>query len=92
VAQQEGEAIQAIPGRGRCRRWHAGHPAPSALINQAAEKEGRRDRAIDLNPYDDVTFPLGGRAAAIRSRHVVHHHREGCNEFCSFCVVPYAWP
>ena len=43
---------------------------------------------IDLNPYDDVTFPLG---VARRSDPVKAYVTiiEGCNEFCSFCVVPY---
>jgi tRNA-2-methylthio-N6-dimethylallyladenosine synthase len=43
---------------------------------------------IDLNPYDDVSFPLG-----IAKREESHKAYvtiiEGCNEFCAFCVVPY---
>ena len=43
---------------------------------------------IDLNPYDDVSFPLG-----IARREEPHKAYvtiiEGCNEFCAFCVVPY---
>ena len=43
---------------------------------------------IDLNPYDDVSFPLG-----IAKRDEPHKAYvtiiEGCNEFCAFCVVPY---
>jgi tRNA-2-methylthio-N6-dimethylallyladenosine synthase len=41
-----------------------------------------------LNPYDDVTFPLGvtRRSDPLKAYVTII---EGCNEFCSFCVVPY---
>jgi len=43
---------------------------------------------VDLNPYDDVSFPLG-----VAKRQDPHRAYvtiiEGCNEFCAFCVVPY---
>src|SRR4051812_37572063 len=43
---------------------------------------------VDLNPYDDVSFPLG-----VAKRTEPHKAYvtiiEGCNEFCAFCVVPY---
>ena len=43
---------------------------------------------VDLNPYDDVSFPLGvvRRAEAHKAYVTII---EGCNEFCAFCVVPY---
>jgi len=48
----------------------------------------RTSARIDLNPYDDVSFPLG-----VARRQDAHRAYvtiiEGCNEFCAFCVVPY---
>jgi len=43
---------------------------------------------IDLDPYDDVTWPLGvtRRSDPVKAYVTII---EGCNEFCSFCVVPY---
>ncbi len=43
---------------------------------------------IDLNPYDDVSFPLGiaRREDPVKAYVTII---EGCNEFCAFCVVPY---
>ena len=42
----------------------------------------------DLNPYEDVSFPLGvtRRVDPVKAYVTII---EGCNEFCSFCVVPY---
>jgi tRNA-2-methylthio-N6-dimethylallyladenosine synthase len=43
---------------------------------------------VDLNPYDDVSFPLG--VARREDPHKAYVTIiEGCNEFCAFCVVPY---
>jgi tRNA-2-methylthio-N6-dimethylallyladenosine synthase len=43
---------------------------------------------IDVNAYEDVSFPLGiaRRADPVKAYVTII---EGCNEFCSFCVVPY---
>ena len=46
------------------------------------------DPIIDISAYDDVTFPLGvtRRSDPVKAYITII---EGCNEFCSFCVVPY---
>ena len=43
---------------------------------------------LDVNAYDDVTWPLGvtRRSDPVKAYVTII---EGCNEFCSFCVVPY---
>jgi tRNA-2-methylthio-N6-dimethylallyladenosine synthase len=48
----------------------------------------RQAPRIDVNPYDDVSFPLGvaRRHDPVKAYVTII---EGCNEFCSFCVVPY---
>jgi tRNA-2-methylthio-N6-dimethylallyladenosine synthase len=86
VAQQEGEAIlkrspgvaDVILGTQAIRRL-------PMLVEQAA---AQRRPVVNLDPYDDVTFPLGvtRRADPLKAYITII---EGCNEFCSFCVVPY---
>ncbi len=43
---------------------------------------------IDINPWDDVTFPLGitRRTDPVKAYVTII---EGCNDHCAFCVVPY---
>jgi len=86
VAQQEGSEIlkrsqgiaDVIVGTQAIRRL-------PMLVDQAAAS---RKPVINLDPYDDVTFPLGvtRRADPVKAYVTII---EGCNEFCSFCVVPY---
>ena len=58
------------------------------LVDQADQRGGAPSALIDLDPYDDVTFPLGmtRRGDPVKAYVTII---EGCNEFCSFCVVPY---
>jgi tRNA-2-methylthio-N6-dimethylallyladenosine synthase len=99
VAQQEGEAIlrrsrgiaDVIVGTQAIRRL-------PMLVEQAAKQTGKtgtgaseghiRVPIIDLDPFEDVTFPLGvtRRSDPVKAYVTII---EGCNEFCSFCVVPY---
>jgi tRNA-2-methylthio-N6-dimethylallyladenosine synthase len=91
VAQQEGEAIfTRSPGvAGVVVGTQAIRRLPM-LVEQAARQRasGLFSGAIDLSPLDDVTWPLGvtRRADPVKAYVTII---EGCNEFCSFCVVPY---
>src|SRR5947207_8988039 len=99
VAQQEGEkllarsnghVIDVLIGTQSLKRL-------PMLVSSAREVAAGRGLAavgpsslgprIDLNPYDDVSFPLG-----VARREDPHRAYvtiiEGCNEFCAFCVVP----
>jgi tRNA-2-methylthio-N6-dimethylallyladenosine synthase len=87
VAQQEGESIfKRSPG---VADIVVGTQAIRRLPMLAEQALGqRRQRLLDLNPYEDVTFPLGimRRSDPVKAYVTII---EGCNEFCSFCVVPY---
>ena len=98
VAQQEGEHLHTrapgvtdvILGTRALRRLPMLVEQAVARRPEAAPGDHRRalQPLLDLNPYDDVTFPLG---VARRSDPVKAYVTiiEGCNEFCSFCVIPY---
>ena len=87
VAQQEGAAIlkrsagiaDVVVGTQAIRRL-------PMLVEQAATRHA--PPVLDLDPHDDVTFPLGvtRRSDPVKAYVTII---EGCNEFCSFCVVPY---
>jgi tRNA-2-methylthio-N6-dimethylallyladenosine synthase len=90
VAQQEGDAIlkrspgvtDIVIGTQAIRRL------PMLVLEAQNAPAGRRKPIVDLQLYDDVTFPLGvtHRTDPVKACVTII---EGCNEFCSFCVVPY---
>ena len=87
VAQQEGESllrntnghvIDVVVGTQRLK-----------MLPVLVEKAARSAFAsVDINPWDDVTFPLGitRRTDPVKAYVTII---EGCNDFCAFCVVPY---
>jgi tRNA-2-methylthio-N6-dimethylallyladenosine synthase len=90
VAQQEGSkifgrsnAVDVVIGTQNLKRL-------PMLVTEAVERP--RSKAsrpvIDLDPIEDVSFPLGiaRRADPVKAYVTII---EGCNEFCAFCVVPY---
>lgn len=85
VAQQEGDKLLQR------------HPSIDVVVGTQATKQlpallslsrDSRQPHVDVNPYEDVSFPLGLAKPSDPVRAWVTII-EGCNEFCSFCVVPY---
>ena len=94
VAQQEGGAlskrsnlIDVIVGTQSLKQLPA-LVAQAMAAAKAADDDEQPAPLIDVNPYEDVSFPLGlaRRQDPVKAYVTII---EGCNEFCSFCVVPY---
>ena len=86
VAQQEGAALlKRSPG---VADIIVGTQAIKRLPMLVERAEAARRPVVDLDPFEDVTFPLGvtRRSDPVKAYVTII---EGCNEFCSFCVVPY---
>jgi tRNA-2-methylthio-N6-dimethylallyladenosine synthase len=87
VAQQEGAAllkatnghvIDVVVGTQRIKQL-------PVLVERAEQSPFAE---VDVNPWDDVTFPLGitRRTDPVKAYVTII---EGCNDHCAFCVVPY---
>ena len=85
VAQQEGEKLLK---RDTSIDVVVGTQALKQLTGAVKSAEEHRSKVVDIRPYDDVSFPLGTAKPSDPTRAWVTII-EGCNEFCSFCVVPY---
>jgi tRNA-2-methylthio-N6-dimethylallyladenosine synthase len=85
VAQQEGSALLR---RGRNVDVIVGTQSLKQLPFLIDESLSRGGARIDINPHDDISFPLGVAKYSDPVRAWVTII-EGCNEFCAFCVVPY---
>ncbi|MFN8063894.1 MAG: tRNA (N6-isopentenyl adenosine(37)-C2)-methylthiotransferase MiaB [Vicinamibacterales bacterium] len=86
VAQQEGDALlKRSPG---VADVIVGTQAIKRLPMLVERAQAVRRPVVDLDPFEDVTFPLGitRRGDPVKAYVTII---EGCNEFCSFCVVPY---
>jgi tRNA-2-methylthio-N6-dimethylallyladenosine synthase len=88
VAQQEGTqilrrstAVDVVMGTQNLKRL-------PVLVQDAAARGAGTDAVVDVDPLDDVSFPLGVARRHDRLKAYVTII-EGCNEFCAFCVVPY---
>jgi tRNA-2-methylthio-N6-dimethylallyladenosine synthase len=85
VAQQEGENLLK---RDSSIDVILGTQSLKSLPRLLEASRERRTLQIDIAPHDDVSFPLGvaRHSDPVRAWVTII---EGCNEFCSFCVVPY---
>jgi tRNA-2-methylthio-N6-dimethylallyladenosine synthase len=86
VAQQEGESLlKRSPG---VADVIVGTQAIRRLPMLVERATADRRPVVALEPYDDVSWPLGvtRRSDPVKAYVTII---EGCNEFCSFCVVPY---
>jgi tRNA-2-methylthio-N6-dimethylallyladenosine synthase len=85
MAQQDGAALFR---KARAVDVVVGTMAERRLPLLLKEALRTRSRQIDVNPYDDVSFPLGmaRRMDPVKAYVTII---EGCDDYCAFCVVPH---
>ena len=89
VAQAEGEEIiRRAPAVDLVVGPQSYHRLPELLARAARRRDGRRHRFPVEDKFDHLAAPS---RAAIRARGVSAFVtvQEGCDKFCTFCVVPY---
>jgi tRNA-2-methylthio-N6-dimethylallyladenosine synthase len=86
VAQQEGESLLKKTN-GHVIDVVVGTQRLKLLPMLVAKAAGSAFPEVDINPWDDVTFPLGmtRRSDPVKAYVTII---EGCNDHCAFCVVP----
>ncbi len=84
VAQQEGATLLR---RSPVVDVVVGTQAIKRLPALAEQAVASGERQVDINPYEDVSFPLGiaRRGDPVKAYLTII---EGCNDYCAFCVVP----
>jgi tRNA-2-methylthio-N6-dimethylallyladenosine synthase len=87
VAQQEGLSLLK-KSNGRMIDVILGTQRLKMLPMLVEQTAATRFPAVDIAPLDDVTFPLGitHRQDPVKAYVTII---EGCNDHCSFCVVPH---
>jgi tRNA-2-methylthio-N6-dimethylallyladenosine synthase len=87
VAQQEGERLLRNTN-GHMIDLVVGTQRLKMLPVLVTKAQHGAAPAVDINPWDDVTFPLGITRRSDPVKAYVNII-EGCNDHCAFCVVPY---
>jgi tRNA-2-methylthio-N6-dimethylallyladenosine synthase len=87
VAQQEGESLLGNTN-GKVIDVVVGTQRLKLLPLMLESASQSPFPVVDINPWDDVSFPLGlvRRTDPVRAYVTII---EGCNDHCAFCVVPY---